>query len=142
MAVQGMTLNQLAKYRVTPYALNQQAGAQQGISTLAKDQPGVEMDAERMSTFLPVESRPDLPPNMRMWTRWQYLDEYIHYWRWGLITKALAIVLLIVGVLMIPFFVPGALLTLAVSARLGSLSWMYNFIVWTFGKYRTLVLVD
>lgn len=135
-----MQLNRMTQLKITPYALNQQAGAHQQISTLVKDQP--EKEALRQSTFLPVESDPNLPPNMRMWKRLEYLEEYIHYWRWGIITRIIAVPLLIAGVLTLPVFAPGALVMFAVAARLLDLSWWYHFIVYSFGKSRTIVLVD
>ena len=116
------------------------AGAQQQISTLSRDQPWLE--SKRMSTFLPMDPRPDLPPNMRNWTRFHYVEEYIGYWKYEQVTRVLGISLLALGVLALPVFTPGALVTLAVAGRYLDLCWWYNFIVHKFGINRTLALVD
>lgn len=115
------------------------AGAQQQALRLAQDgTPG----QDNMSTFMPVEQKPNLPPNMRQWTRWEYLSEFLGYWKYGLVTKLLGWALLVIGVLMLGTFAPGGLLAIMAAARLIDLAWWNNFIVYQFGHNRTLVLVD
>lgn len=99
-------------------------------------------DNEMQTTFMPVDQKPELPPNMRQWTRWEYLLEYLGYWKYGMLTKALGWVLIPVGILMLGVFPLGGLLCLIIAGRLLDLAWWYNFIVFQFGKNRTLVLVD
>ena len=124
-----------------PAQLDANAGAQHGAARLFKDQAHNEGE-DYLTTMLPMESRPDLPPNMRNWTRWGYIEEYAGYWKYEHITRVLGIALLALGFLTINVFTPGALLMLAASGRLLDLSWWYNFIVHKFGNNRSLVLVD
>lgn len=97
---------------------------------------------EQHNTMLPAESKPDLPPNMRNWTRWEYLEEFVGYWKYEHVTRILAVALLALGILTLEVFTPGALLMIAVSARFFDLAWWYNLIVHKFGNHRSLVLVD
>ncbi|MBI5229569.1 hypothetical protein HY991_05640 [Candidatus Micrarchaeota archaeon] len=126
--------------RIIPQVRNVHSGAQQQISVLARDQP--KKEEERMSTFLPVEVKPEVPPNMRMWTRLKYLEEYFGFWKYGKICKPLSVVLGALGVVALGVFPLGGLIMLAVSGRLYSLAWWYDFIIYTFGKSRTLVIID
>jgi hypothetical protein len=98
--------------------------------------------SDSQTTFLPIEQKPNLPPNMRSWTRWEYLSEYIGYWKYGLVTKAAGLLLLVIGFIMLGTFAPGGLLCIIVAGRLLDLAWWYNFITKQFGTNRTLVLVD
>jgi len=125
----------------SPQTHNLHAGAQQQLETLGRDQPRLEQ-SDRLSTFLPVESAPNVPPNMRMHTRWAYLEEYVGYWKLDHICKVVGAVLLAAGITTLSAFTPGALLMIAVSARLIDLGWWYNFIWSKYGYYRTLVLID
>ncbi len=126
---------------VTPGMLNAHAGSQQQLETLLRDQPGLE-GSDRMSTMLPVENDPNLPPNIRQLTRWEYLEEYIGYWKFDHVCRVLGAFLLAFGIASLNVFAPGALLMIAVSARLIDLGWWYNFIWSKFGTYRTITLVD
>lgn len=126
---------------VTPGMLNAHAGSQQQLETLLRDQPLLEA-GDRMSTMLPVENNPNLPPNIRQHTRWEYLEEYIGYWKLDHACRVFGAVLLAVGIATLNVFTPGALLMIAVSARLIDLSWWYNFIWSKYGYSRTLTLVD
>lgn len=125
---------------IIPPVRNVHAGAHQQISSLAMDQPRKE--EEKMSTFVPVEARPEVPPNMRQWIRLKYLEEYFGYWKYGKLCKYLGVVLVVLGILTLSVFPIGGLVMFAVAGRMVSLAWWYNFIVYTFGKSRTLVLVD
>ncbi len=120
--------------------LEANANAQQQALRLSQDQPYREL--ESMSTYLPVEQKPHLPPNMRQWTRWEYFSEFLGYWKYGLITKIMGWTLLVVGIVMLSAFAPGGLLAIMAAARLIDLSWWHNFIFFQFGHNRTLVLVD
>src|SRR3990167_9114618 len=108
------------------------AGAQQQLAQLVRMQGNAEAQAQ--STMLPVESRPDLPPNIRNWTRWEYLEEYIGFWKYEHVTRMLGIIFLALGFLCLPYFTPGALLMIAVAGRYLDLAWWYNFIVHKFGN--------
>ena len=117
------------------------AGAQQQLAMLTEDEKA-KATPDRMSTFLQVETKPDLPPNMRMSTRWNYLEEYFGYWLYHKYTVVGAVALLVAGIATLGIFWPGALLMIGVAGRLADLAWWNNFIINTFGKSRTLVLVD
>jgi hypothetical protein len=130
----------MAEFKVGAQIANQNAGAQQQLVALGE--AGNLGDAKRMSTFLPVESKPNIPPNMRMHYRWDYLLEYIGYWKAKILDQVAAAVLIVLGVLCLPVFAPGALLMIAVGARFNDLAWMNDFIINKFGKSRTIVLVD
>ena len=123
-----------------PATADANAGSQAQLVQLGGGQ--VNMGSADQTTFLPIEQKPNLPPNMRSWTRWEYLSEYIGYWKYGVITKAVGWLLVLIGVLMLGVFAPGGLLCIIVAARLIDLAWWYNFITKQFGTNRTLVLVD
>lgn len=129
----------MTEFRVEEQVKNVHAGAQQQVAMLGRTE-GV--DAKRMSTFLPVESKPGIPPTMRMHSRWDYLTEYFNFWKAGILTKIAGVALLVLGVICLPVFAPGGLLMIAVGARFNDLAWWNNFIINRFGKSRTLVLVD
>lgn len=127
--------------KITPGMLNSNSGSQQQLETLLRDQPNLEQ-GERMSTMLPMEINGDLPPNIRQPTRWDYLEEYIGYWKMDHVCRVLGAFLLAFGIASLNVFAPGALLMIAVSARLIDLGWWNNFIWSKFGTYRTITLVD
>lgn len=93
-------------------------------------------------SFLPMEVSRKLPPNLRQWTRWEYLSEYVEWWKQGVTSKVLALVLFSLGILTLDTFAPGGLLMIAAAARHQDLAWMYDFIAKKFGQSRTLILVD
>ncbi len=128
-------------YRQMPGQMDAHAGAQQSASKLFRD-TGRQQSEEYLSTMLPLDSRPDLPPNMRNHTRWAYVEEYMGYWKYEQICRLMGIALLVLGFVTLNVFLPGALLMLAVSARLLDLSWWYGFIAHKFGNFRSLVLID
>jgi len=125
----------------SPESHNIHAGAQQQLDVLGRDQPSVEQ-SNRMSTYLPMDVAPNVPPNMRMHTRWAYLEEYIGYWKYDHVCKIVGAALLAAGITTLNVFAPGALLMIAVSARIIDLGWWANFIWAKFGNNRSLVLVD
>ncbi len=117
------------------------AGSQSQATRLFSDKAKQE-GSEYLSTMLPLDPRPDLPPNMRNWTRWNYVEEYAGYWKYEQVTRLMGIALLALGFITLNVFTPGALLMIAASGRLLDLSWWYNFIVHKFGNNRSLVLID
>lgn len=126
---------------ITSGLQNAHSGSQQQIEALTADQPQLEA-GNRMSTMLPVEVNPNVPPNIRQHTRWEYLEEYIGYWKLDHVCRVVGAFLLAVGIATLNVFAPGALLTIAVAARLIDLGWWYNFIWSKYGHYRTVTLVD
>ena len=127
--------------KVTPGMHNASVAAQQQLETITRDQPKLET-GDRMTTMLPMEVKPDLPPNIRQLTRWDYLEEYIGYWKLDHVCRVLGAFLLAFGIASLNVFAPGALLMIAVSARLIDLGWWNNFIWSKYGHYRTITLVD
>jgi hypothetical protein len=125
----------------SPTSRNAHAGAQAQLEVLGRDQPGLEQ-SDRMSTYLPMDTAPNVPPNMRMHTRWAYLEEYLGYWKFDHVCKVVGAFLLAAGITTLNVFAPGALLMIAVSARIIDLGWWYNFIWSKFGNNRSLVFVD
>jgi hypothetical protein len=121
--------------------LDANAGAQSQTERLFADRAGDE-SSEYMSTMLPMDSKPDLPPTMKNWTRWQYLEEFVGYWKYEHMARVIGISLLVIGFLMLNVFLPGALVTIAVAARQIDLAWWYGEIARRFGQHRSLVLVD
>ena len=121
--------------------LDTHAGAQSQSERIFADKPQDESE-EYMSTMLPIEAKPNLPPTMKNWTRWQYLEEFVGYWKYEHIARVIGITLLIIGFLMLNVFLPGALVTIAVAARQIDLAWWYGEIARRFGQHRSLVLVD
>lgn len=98
-------------------------------------------DREQLS-YVPVEITPGTPPTMKMHKRWDYLEEYINFWKDGVKFKIKAVALLAFGLLTLTTFPPGALLMIALAARYQDLSWLDDYITQKFGKQRTLVLID
>ncbi len=100
-----------------------------------------EQNKQRLS-YMPIEVAPGTPPNMRMWKRWEYLEEYIDWWKRGVTSKLKAVGFIVFGILTLNTFPPGALLMFALAARHQDLAWLDDFIVKKFGRSRTIVLVD
>ncbi|MBI5036754.1 hypothetical protein HZC09_05415 [Candidatus Micrarchaeota archaeon] len=94
------------------------------------------------TTFMPVDVAENVPPSLRQWTRWEYLSEYVEWWKQGVTSGVQAVVLFGLGLLTLDKFAPGALLMFALAARHQDLSWMYNFIAKKFGMSRTIMLID
>ena len=95
-----------------------------------------------LMSYVPVEVEPGTPPSMKMHKRWDYLEEYINFWKDGVKFRIKSIAFLAGGLLTLNTFPPGALLMIALSARYHDISWLDDFITKKFGKQRTLVLID
>lgn len=93
-------------------------------------------------SYLPMEVERTLPPNLRQFTRWEYLAEYVEWWRQGITSKIQTILFFALGLLTLETFPPGALLMFILAGRHKELAWMYDFIAKKFGYSRTLTLVD
>lgn len=93
-------------------------------------------------SYMPMEVERTVPPSLRQWTRWEYLSEYVEWWRQGVTSKVQSVLFAALGLLTLETFPPGALLMFALSARHVDLAWMYDFIAKKFGRSRTLTLVD
>ncbi len=93
-------------------------------------------------SYMPMEVERTVPPNLRQFTRWEYLAEYVEWWRQGVTSKAQAVLFAALGLLTLQTFPPGALLMFALAGRHQDLAWMYDFIAKKFGQSRTLTLVD
>jgi len=94
------------------------------------------------TSYLPMEIAPGTPPTMRQWSRTQYISEYVDFYTLGIKSKVKGIALLALGVVTIPYFAPGALLMFALAARNQDVGWMCTYINESFGKNRSIVLVD
>ncbi|MFH0836428.1 MAG: hypothetical protein V1834_04680 [Candidatus Micrarchaeota archaeon] len=93
-------------------------------------------------TFLPLHIIPGTPPFMKQWKRKFYLDEYLGYEKDSYSNTLKAMMYIVLGLVTLPYFAPGALLMVALSARHAHIAWMDRFINRKFGANRTLVLVD
>ena len=111
------------------------------IQDLQKTAFAGEQNKHKVS-MMPIEVTPGTPPNMRMHKRWDYMEEYIDFWKRGVTSKLKAIGFVTFGILTLETFPPGALLMFALAARHQDLAWLYDFIVKKFGRQRTIVLVD
>ncbi len=109
----------------------QQIGAATGATA---GQPG--------RSFLPLHIKPNAPPFVKQHKRYDYLAEYVGYEKDRYKNMAKAIFCFIFGILTLQAFPPGALLMIALAARFQDIAWMDGFITRTFGKYRSIVLVD
>lgn len=94
------------------------------------------------TSFLPIDIAPGTPPTMRQHTRWDYVKEYVDFYLLGVKSKVRTIVFFALGLLMINYFAPGAFLMFALAARAQDQAWWCNYINNTFGKYRSIVLID
>ncbi len=93
-------------------------------------------------TMLHADANEKLPAFMRTNTRWNYALEYIDFWRAEKKTMILFVFFLIAAFVTLPYFAPGGFLMFALAARLKSLAYWNKFVYRTFGKNRTLVMVD
>ena len=109
----------------------QQIGASTGT---AAGQPG--------RSFLPLYVKPGAPPFIKQHKRYTYLDEYVGYEKDRYKNMVKAVFCFGFGILTLQAFPPGALLMIALAARFQDIAWMDGFITRTFGKYRSIVLVD
>lgn len=109
----------------------QQIGAATGIT------PG-----QPQRTFLPLQIRPGAPPFVKQHKRYDYLAEYVGYEKDRYKNTLKAVFCFSFGILTLQAFPPGGLLMFALAARFQDIAWMDGFINKTFGKYRSVVLVD
>ncbi len=93
-------------------------------------------------SYMPMEVSRNLPPNLRQFTRWEYLSEYVEWWKQGVTSKVQSVLFVGLGLLTLTTFPPGALLMFAMAGRHLDLAWMYDFIAKKFGQSRTITLVD
>ena len=93
-------------------------------------------------TYLPVQITPGVPPFLKQWKRKFYLDEYLGYEKDSYSNTLKAILYIVLGLVTLPYFAPGALLMVALSARHAHIAWMDRFINRQFGANRTLTMVD
>ena len=113
-------------------AVSQQVGAT-GIPT-AQDLP--------QRTFLPLHIKPGAPPFMKQHKRYEYLEEYVGYEKDRYKNTLKAVFCLGAGIMTLNAFAPGAFLMFAMAARYQDMAWWDGFITKTYGKYRSLVMVD
>ena len=99
-------------------------------------------DGTGMTSFVAIDYPSHVPPTMKMKKRWDYLEEYIDFYKMRYTNAFKAIIFFAGGILTLNAFAPGALLMLALSARHFDLAWWGNFISMEFGKYRSIVLID
>jgi hypothetical protein len=99
-------------------------------------------DGTGMTSFVTVDYPSHVPPTMKMHKRWDYLTEYIDFYKMRYTNAFKAIIFFAGGILTLNAFAPGALLMIALAARHADLAWWGNFISTEFGKYRSVVLID
>ncbi len=100
------------------------------------------VDGTGMTSFVAVDYPAHVPPTMKMHKRWDYLAEYIDFYKMRYANTFKAALFFAGGILTLNAFAPGALLMIALAARHADLAWWCNFIVTKFGKHRSLVLID
>jgi len=93
-------------------------------------------------SFLPIYIKPDAPPFMRQHKRYDYLDEYVGFMKDGYKYTIKGIFYFGLGLITLPVVPAGGLLMIAMAARYQDMAWLDNFIIKTFGKQRSVVLVD
>jgi len=99
-------------------------------------------DGTGMTSFVAIDYPAHVPPTMKMHKRWDYLAEYIDFYKMRYTNAFKAVLFFAGGILTLNAFTPGALLMIALSARHFDLAWWSDFIVTKFGKHRSLVLID
>lgn len=91
-------------------------------------------------TNVPLTITKGTKPFMRHVNRWEYLTEYIYdFYLTGKRSQAMELACIVLGVLALPVFAPGALILLAMAGRNHSRAWFSDNVVNTFGLNRTLV---
>ncbi len=116
-------------------------GVQEQYSTVTgQAKGGFEQDAPH--TMLHADAKESLPPFLRTNTRWNYVLEYIDFWRAEKKTMIYFIFFLVGGFVTLPYFAPGGLLMFAMAGRLKSLAYWNRFVYNIFGANRTLVFTD
>jgi len=93
-------------------------------------------------TFLPLYIKQGAPPFMKQHKRYDYLAEYVGYEKDRYKNTLKALFCFTFGILTLNAFPPGGLLMFALAARFQNIAWFDGFINKTFGKYRSIVLVD
>lgn len=92
-------------------------------------------------TNVPTKINKGTPPFMRQHNRWDYVKEYIdENYLVGKKAEILFILTLVIGIAGLKFFLPGALLTLALSGRYYGIAWWGHGVSKKFGEGRTIVL--
>ncbi|MFQ5406070.1 MAG: hypothetical protein ACE5DI_02860 [Candidatus Micrarchaeia archaeon] len=117
-------------------------GVQDQYSTVTGQAKGGFEDQDLPHTILHTDSNEKLPPFLRTNSRWNYLLEYIDFWKGEKKTILYFFFFLAAGFVTLPIFVPGGLLMFAMAARLKSMAYWNKFVYNVFGKNRTLIFVD
>ncbi|PIT85138.1 hypothetical protein COU36_04980 [Candidatus Micrarchaeota archaeon CG10_big_fil_rev_8_21_14_0_10_59_7] len=104
--------------------------------------PQIAAREQQNKSFLPLAIKPGAPPFLKQQNRREYIDEYVGYYKDGAKFSIKAIALFGLGLATLEIFPPGALFMIALSARYQDIAWMDRFIYKTFGKYRSLTLID
>jgi len=138
MAQNFTVMNDAAKAH-TMAAATDQAFA---VSDIPKIKGPAKANPPDMLSFTSVETNPDIPTFMRTNNRWDYVKEYIDFWK-NEKTAALQFVFFLgAGIFTLPLFPPGGLLMIAMAGRFKSLQYWNKFVYRDFGKYRTLIMID
>lgn len=106
-------------------------------------QEGPQSPPNQMTTFVPMQVKPNVPPMFKTDKRWTYLTEYINDFYIGS-KKSLfkAIIYLALGLFILNKFAPGALLMIALAGRYYNISWWQNEVLGpVFSGGRALLLV-
>ena len=93
-------------------------------------------------TFLPLEIKPGTPAFLKQHKRYEYVEEYAGFEKDRYKNTFKALFCFTFGLLTLQAFAPGGLLMLALAARYQDIAWWDGFITKTYGKYRSLTLVD
>ena len=107
---------------------------------LALTGPKLDVDHRMSLTNVPLTITKGTRPMMRFVNRWEYLKEYVNdFYLTGKRSQLKELACLVLGVLALPVFAPGALVLLALAGRNHSRAWYCNGVVNFFGLGRTLV---
>ncbi len=92
-------------------------------------------------TNVPTKINSGHPPFMRQTNRWEYVKEFIdEFYIVGKKAEIMFVITLILGIASLNYFLPGALVTLALSGRQYGIAWWGHGVAKKFGQGRTIVL--
>ena len=118
------------------------AGSGDPVQQVGASVPEGSASAGAQRTFLPLYIKPGTPPFLKQHKRHEYLEEYVGFEKDRYRNTLKAVFCFVFGVLTLQAFTPGALLMIAMAARYQDLAWWATFIAKTYGRYRSLILVD
>ncbi|VVB70139.1 Uncharacterised protein [uncultured archaeon] len=92
-------------------------------------------------TNVPTKITKGTPPFMRQSNRWEYLKEFIdEFYIVGKKAEIMFVLTTVLGIAGLNYFLPGALLTLALAGRYYGIAWWGHGVAKKFGQQRTIML--